>query len=786
MAETAAPIILKVLGGTQFGVEVRLEDGEYSFGSGADADIQLTDVAMAAQHGTLRVRKGKIELRADKGRLTTASGLDIQAGETDWREIAQLDVITAGTTSFALGDSSANWAQVVGSTAPAQTSTTTRNSQSNTPARRSGGTVFLALILLAALGLGAAYMTSGDKQLPLITPREDVAQLSAVRNALERLPFRHNLNAEQDVAGQITVSGYVQDGIERRAAEDALIESGISLHRRIWALDAIQTDIDGLLAARELEVGHSLSNRGVLTLRGVILDPAISAELETMISSQVFGLAGIENEIQTTEYFLAEVEGLIDQLDLNGLVLARLDGLLMELTGVIPSDKMDAWVGLIQAYDSRYAQHLPLRSYVMLEGSETTNAVPLILGSPVDGTTLQGRRLPEDAFAEGSVISAESLLARPPGETQAEAPDGTAAGTAETEAPTQPEIPPYIADLVEEFAATNPEIVDAIVFASTDGRIGSLAELQNLGLDTSVSSTNDLTITTASNVEPGAPTEMTALLNGSSTAAQPDQSPSDESTEDAAPIGASTTFQPFSTGFALDDQTWKLINATEALLGQDTVADWDTITAFSEQNGISAHMLDLAFKQIGALKQGTSLITAPISADGAGAGTGSYCWAGSEVAVEKLPMILLWLDILSVDSNSDLMQVSAEIRPLLLEAALSPARISRCMAQSGSIYADMLVENSEFLAESRRNDRFSEFMLRNVPRFNMLISGVNLAEQRYIHTPDGSKFYEGSAPTLSSRLSTIGDLGVIVRQAEGHAVTLYPEDVEWTVKPAWD
>ena len=65
-------LILKVLSGSQLGVEVGLPDGEYSFGSGSDAEIQFADLSMAPVHGQLRVAGGKVEIRDRPGGGTVA------------------------------------------------------------------------------------------------------------------------------------------------------------------------------------------------------------------------------------------------------------------------------------------------------------------------------------------------------------------------------------------------------------------------------------------------------------------------------------------------------------------------------------------------------------------------------------------------------------------------------------------------------------------------------------------------------------------------------------------
>src|SRR5262249_24606756 len=103
--------ILKILSGVQSGVEVSLASGQYSLGSGNDDDIQIIDVSLKAGHLKLRISPGKVEISAASGSLRTVNGIVLDA-DSDFQELEPLDVITAGTTRFALGPPTALWASI--------------------------------------------------------------------------------------------------------------------------------------------------------------------------------------------------------------------------------------------------------------------------------------------------------------------------------------------------------------------------------------------------------------------------------------------------------------------------------------------------------------------------------------------------------------------------------------------------------------------------------------------------------------------------------------------------
>ncbi|MEP4030023.1 MAG: hypothetical protein ABJM33_01640, partial [Roseibium polysiphoniae] len=107
---TGSPLILKAITGTQAGVEVLLEDGEYVLGSGPDDDLQFVDVCLKTGHARIRVEDGKASIAGGAGQVMAENGLVADAGADDWRNLGSLEVITIGSTDFAIGAEDDNWA----------------------------------------------------------------------------------------------------------------------------------------------------------------------------------------------------------------------------------------------------------------------------------------------------------------------------------------------------------------------------------------------------------------------------------------------------------------------------------------------------------------------------------------------------------------------------------------------------------------------------------------------------------------------------------------------------
>ena len=401
MTETSSSFLLKVLSGVQFGVEVGLEDGTYSFGSGADADIQIVDISMAPVHGRVRLVGGKLSLRSEGGEIATSSGLAIIQGDDAWHEIAQLDIIMAGTSRFAIGSRAAKWASLSPETVAQRPAERASSAMRQIGRTRGAGLRIAVAAVGAVVAMTAAGLFLSGNSVPMLTASttETVAAAQTVRNALADLPFAHTVRVTEAVDGTIDAEGYVGAAVERRAILNALNETGVQVRRRVWVREIIEIEVAELLRSQNVEVDASLSPDGVLTLSGTILDPDLAGRVTGLIRSEVFGIGGLDDQIRTARHILNEVQGLLDAARLRDLVIVRLDGLLIEATGVVTTDRIDSWVGFIQVYSRRYAEIIPLRSFVTLESTGGEVGAPIVIGATEPG---RGRVIPLESFASGT------------------------------------------------------------------------------------------------------------------------------------------------------------------------------------------------------------------------------------------------------------------------------------------------------------------------------------------------------------------------------------------------
>lgn len=438
--------IFKILSGLQAGSEVKLLPGEYVLGTDRQDDLQLIDVSISPHHAKLRISSGRIALAGLAGALRTASGLSIDPNGP-FQDIEPLDVITAGTTRFALGYSTSQWSTVIEDVSGAGAVADHRSAEIGWVDR-----LRLLAIPIVALGLVVAFLVwlaVGAGMVPfgvqMQGDREDVA---VTRAALDRFPFGRSVVIHQEADGTIYVTGYVDTPVERRALQAAVEKTGIPARIRLWVRQTIRSEVQSLIAAEKVPVVFQFSDAGVLTLDGVILNETRAARFVDLVKERVLGLSRVDSRIRTATSLLSEIERLADTAQIRSFVLLRIANDLVEVTGAIPAEKVDAFVGFLQSYARRFARDIPLRSFVQLQGATTSGVDRSILvgGIPsgadirldpekmaegiyetkdiLPGGTEDGRRATQQGVAPGSGRRAPSTL----GLQRGGSATGTAAG----------------------------------------------------------------------------------------------------------------------------------------------------------------------------------------------------------------------------------------------------------------------------------------------------------------------------------------------------------------------
>jgi type III secretion system YscD/HrpQ family protein len=377
MSKKSAPsdrVILKILSGTQSGAEVSLEPGDYTIGASPDDDICLIDISLKPNHGKLRISPTTIELMGAAGGFTSVNGTSITPDGETWTELEPLEIITAGTTRFALGPVHANWTSLADASAGVSAKATKRTSgtagQAGLRSRLSQwGGYALVVVVVAIVTTIAVHQWNSSSQ----TQREGrAATVTALRSAIDALPFGHDIVVREDVDGSIYASGYVETPTDRRAIAAAAERLGLPLRLRVNVLQSMRAEIDTMIASLKVPVTAVLAKDGGLKLDGLILNDDNAQQFVRRLKEDVSGIADIDNHIRTAKTLLVEIEKLAKRAQIESYVLFRQTNQSIEVNGVLPVDKIDAWVGFIQAYSKNFAKDIALRSYVQLQANAGT------------------------------------------------------------------------------------------------------------------------------------------------------------------------------------------------------------------------------------------------------------------------------------------------------------------------------------------------------------------------------------------------------------------------------
>lgn len=882
MEDPSQSMIFKILNGPQNGVEVALEDGEYSIGSSREDDLQITDVALGGQHGRLRISDGRISISAGNGAITTSTGLSLSAGETGWHDIDQLDVVSLGTTRIAIGKASANWAGLLASSSvdlSGEKPVRAERWPTVTPSifLRYGLPSVVVLVLAAFVTIG---LSSPQSSISGLIKRNGGSDVEVVRGAIAKLPFGQQVKVNEEVDGSIFASGYVDSLVQRRAVNEAVAATGVQVRMRLWAREVVRNEVASLIDVKQLPLTFDMTKDGQIVLKGRELDKTKVDELSALISQQVVGVAGVKSEVETAETVLTNVREIARRAKVGEGVLFRLapldgGGQLIEATGAIRNDQIDAWLGFLKSYATSIADIMALRSYVGIEGQTivvnnaapaapgdktkpgSPAAVPIILASDKAGAGAVGRHVPLDMFLNNQTsyekllnavaptskpaTAPETAKAPPPVDGKADSPDqavaagdekpvdGTPAAT-ESKAPATPAkaktpdvslmqalgvgaVPDLLGGDDDAAIVTPPLVVKppAIQVASAAGQPAPATQAgapatssQKLSDDGRVVSPSSQAQTADGGNAQTAEREVAAADGPINPVNAPDASqpfvPADAAsapkvrtnptpeTAEAAPSGrkrpsgdekAASPPEDVALSAQSQDQqraVRQLRDATTAILELSKTSRLEQMLGPERGKDVQSALDRISgdVKDVAALQ--------PLAADPLIRQSFEACWPGSNVTPSILPTLIFWLDLLSVSNKVSIDDLFIDNYGLLLEAGLSPDRVRDCLLRQGDPVMAKLAGSSIYLEEVARNPDFIQFLLRTSPKFNLALAGANTIGARYIQLENGDTLMEGAAPSLESRIASIGDLGVLVRVPKGYVAEVYPKSMPWMIR----
>ncbi|WP_181705345.1 FHA domain-containing protein [Chthonobacter rhizosphaerae] len=712
--------VLKILTGQQSGAEVQLGAGDYTLGSGLDDDIQLVDVSLMAGHVRLRLGGGRIQVAGGAGTARTATGAVIEAG-ADYQDIEPLDIVTAGAIRFALGRPSARWSTIADDDPASRETVRAGNGDRGSapaPAKGAGGRVMFAAGAMSAaiVALGAYGVFAGTSVLE--PPAIERSDFEAVRAAVGALPFAERIRVTAEADGRVFVSGYVDEAAERRAVIQAITATGAPVRPQVWIVASLDAEIRSFIEAARLPVAFELDRAGLVTLTGTVLDKRRVDSLMDRLRENVVGLSGVASRVKTAEDFLVEVKDLAARAQVAGAVLFRLDGQLIEATGAIPAERVDAWVGFLQSYSRRFSDEIALRSFVTLQSVEAAapgqpQLRPVLVGSPE--MTRSGDIPLDPAKLDQGGMAAEDVFAAPAGGRDAPGA-GPDAGSPKS-------------------AAADPLSPDGGEAADAKETVLAPGQVVAAPLDRAADAANEPVSIAEAPGEPAPPT--------------------------AAPLpdvtGGTSSSLETSARFTLEQ--WRAGRLGGAMA--------EAIDSMARARSVGPD--ELARTYLGLFldprRPGT---------------TSESCRPAGLLTLSNLPAVLFWLDLISLSTSVSLASFDLAQQQIILEAALSPVSTRACERR---LTGEAGPSRSAYLEEAARNPAFVSYVTRRLPAYPLPVSGAHLAGVRYVQTPVGRRYAEGAAPSVDSRVSVIGELGMAIQKPSGFEAVIFDETLAWRAGP---
>ena len=774
--------VLKILTGAQVGVEASIAEAEYVLGSGSDDDLHFVDLSLKPGHARLKIEDGTISVAGGAGGVNTKSGINILTGDEEWRSIEPLDIVTIGTTSFAIGPVSADWSSLVNQEAVPETKQPIKAPK--TPKQSSWGAgrfmTFTALTFVTLLSIGwLASSSVGDADASVTV--DGRSELALVNAALEPFPFSRNVAINQEVDGVVLATGYVETPAERRALRNAIDDTAVPVRFRVFSRDVITSEINGIIENQQIPVQFALDTKGTLTIRGDVLEQGRVTRLTNAIDGVVPGVEKIDLRVKTANSYLDDVRALVARSELQDSVILRLDGTLIEANGVIVATKVDNWVGFIQSYARRYADKIALRSFVQLvdeNGNVLSNPVaaqpglPIIIGSLSGSGTSEAR--PENSSFDAALVGETTLLEVP---ASADATlNGTTSNT-QTQVPTSDDAP----------QTTSQDTTDNTPSTTVEGTSSTRSQAAGITLNLNRLKEGSFG---AEDVFPGFNVAtLTRSANTSSTTARPSQ-PSELTVPDldnVTPVKATnvTETAALPTSRLLNRASrpesirgsQALQRMTQAVLaGEGQAEDLPSQINFED----AANTLDQLKYLWGQSTDRTAIENQYFAMLSQPQLDRTECWHNSVATNANVANILFWLDYLSISEDFDLSVIGMDAQVLLLEAALNPNRIHACaqhVSANGSVDISSM---SLYLNEVLTNPEFIRFIVRQLDAYQLNLSGVSTGSRnRYAQSANGIRFNEGTSPTPSSLLVNVGELGLLVQDSDRLSVTVYDASLHW-------
>lgn len=364
--------LLKILSGPNIGATVSLPNGAFYVGNNVECDIVLHDEFVAHQH----IRILQVNRRLCVEVIAQPVWINGQKKVTGNVALNYHDIVTVGQTSFCLGKPNERWpelelpaigeiekptaAEVVISERlpipekPQVVAQVGQGSAVNTRVNRHWWRrwhlgLTIPVILVSSALLFAARGPVAEK------PLTKHAEMMAVQDVITSLGADENVQVSQMRNGEISISGYAQDYLEKQVMVERISRLSPSTSVRIYDTEKMVLQSTQMLSLNRLhQVTASSTGPGVLLLQGYESDDFRLRNTLQHIRSETAGLRELKNEVITPNSAFRYLLSLVKDTDIEPYLLLNLREDRIWAEGTLSDEMLNDWLLVMKKFRSVY------------------------------------------------------------------------------------------------------------------------------------------------------------------------------------------------------------------------------------------------------------------------------------------------------------------------------------------------------------------------------------------------------------------------------------------------
>lgn len=355
---------LKMFSGPSMGAEISLGEGEYLVGRDVRSDLILNDRMIAAQHLRLRVSDKGVTITP----LATPVYVDGKPIPKEPRRVTDYQVITLGTTHFALGPPEATWPVIGLPTIRELTSSETLKDEArddSLPGRyswirdRVEQHPWLKWLVIGWIGLMLLVLLATIGSFGMVD-REHGVSAQTLGEIIENTGLENKLRVTDEGQGEFEITGYLEHEADRVRLEKALAERGIDVPLMIWNPQMLADSARSILAAvgvRHITVWPAQGEvPGELVMSGYLNDEAGWKRALVMLRDDIPGITAINADaVEPVDSRAKALRALLTKHGLSeNLRVVVTNGTLSVHGTLLSEEDRVRWEALVREYQTRY------------------------------------------------------------------------------------------------------------------------------------------------------------------------------------------------------------------------------------------------------------------------------------------------------------------------------------------------------------------------------------------------------------------------------------------------